>query len=83
MVKMGGAQQSQKRGQRAGKGSHGSTTKAGKVRGQTPKIPPTNMRKSRVPRVSARQRYHRLIECEQEKGQDWSRLEKKREKRRN
>jgi len=70
-----------KRKARAGKGSHGSTTKAGKVRGQTPKIPPSNFRKSKVPRINARQKYHRLIELEREKGQDWFKLDKK-EKRR-
>jgi len=66
-----------KRKVRAGKGSHGSTTKAGKVRQQTPKIPPTNLRKSKIPRINARRRYHRLVELEREKGQDWFNLEKK------
>ena len=68
----------QKTGQKAGKGSHGSTTKAGKVRGQTPKIPPSNLRKGKIPKVNARRRYRYQVELEREIGQDWFRLEKNR-----
>lgn len=63
-------------GKRSGKGSHGSTTKAGKVRGQTPKIPPTNLRKKRIPRINTRRRYHCVVELERKQGQDWTFLEK-------
>jgi small subunit ribosomal protein S30e len=74
---MGGAQ---KKGQksRAGKGSHGSTTKAGKVRQQTPKIPKSNLRKKKIPRINARRKYHRVVELERKQGQDWEFLESKR-----
>ncbi|NPA84677.1 MAG: 30S ribosomal protein S30e [Crenarchaeota archaeon] len=42
-------------------GSHGSLTKAGKVRSQTPKIPPKNPnRKNRPPRVRNRREFLRL-----------------------
>jgi ribosomal protein S30 len=74
---MGGPQKTGQKS-RAGKGSHGSTTKAGKVRMQTPKIPPSNLRKSKIPRVNARRRYHVRVELERETGQDWFLLEKKR-----
>jgi len=74
---MGGPQKTGQKS-RAGKGSHGSTTKAGKVRKQTPKIPPSNLRKSKIPKVNARRRYHARVELERETGQDWFLLEKKR-----
>ena len=75
---MGGPQKTGQKS-RAGKGSHGSTTKAGKVRMQTPKIPPSNLRKSKIPRVNARKKYHRLFELEdRNKGQDWFKLGNKR-----
>ncbi|MEM1537320.1 MAG: 30S ribosomal protein S30e [Candidatus Nezhaarchaeales archaeon] len=38
--------------------SHGSLTKAGKVRSATPKIPP-KPRKGSIPRISARKKYFR------------------------
>jgi ribosomal protein S30 len=73
---MGGAQ---KKGQklRAGKGSHGSTTKAGKVRGQTPKIPKSNLRKNKISRVNIRRRYNQQIYLERKIGQDWFNLKRK------
>jgi len=74
---MGGPQKTGQKS-RAGKGSHGSTTKAGKVRGQTPKIPSSNLRKSKIPKVNARRRYHVRYELEREVGQDWFLLNKKR-----
>jgi len=42
---------------RAGRGSHGSTTKAGKVRNQTPKIERAEHKKSPCPRVNNRNKY--------------------------
>lgn len=75
-VKSGG-----KRGKRAGQGSHGSTTKAGKVRAQTPKIPPSSLVKSKTPRVNARRRYHRVFELERKLGQDWDFIEGKKKVR--
>ena len=44
-------------GKRAGRGSHGSTTKAGKVRNQTPKIEKGEHKKSPIPRVKNRDKY--------------------------
>ncbi len=41
--------------------SHGSLTKAGKVRKQTPKIP-AKPRKNPAPRVRNRREYRRLLE---------------------
>lgn len=40
--------------------SHGSLTKAGKVRSATPKIPP-KPRKGSPPRVSAKKKYFRRV----------------------
>ena len=46
--------------------SHGSITKAGKVRSQTPKIPP-KPRKNLAPRVRNRKEYiRRMLEAEQQ-----------------
>lgn len=76
-------------GKRSGKGSHGSTTKAGKVRQQTPKIPATNLRKSKIPRINARRKYHYRFELDYDPktrtagrkvGQDWFLLEKKKKR---
>ncbi|UCD72531.1 MAG: 30S ribosomal protein S30e [Candidatus Bathyarchaeota archaeon] len=48
--------------------THGSLTKAGKVRSQTPKIQP-QMRKSPVPRRRNRRNYEKRVLMEREKGQ--------------
>ncbi|MBN2156642.1 MAG: 30S ribosomal protein S30e [Candidatus Lokiarchaeota archaeon] len=44
-------------------GSHGSLTKAGKVRGQTPQVPKTgvNSKKKNIPRVRNRNNYIKRI----------------------
>ena len=44
--------------------SHGSLTKAGKVRSQTPKIPPKE-KKNLSPRVRNRREYRKRIELAQ------------------
>ena len=46
---------------KAGKGTHGSTTKAGKVRMQTPKIPPSSKKISPCPKVGNRKRFYKRI----------------------
>jgi len=48
---------------------HGSTTKAGKVRQTTPKIPITNKNKSLFPRVNKRKLYHNRIMLKRNMGQ--------------
>ena len=48
-------------GKRAGKGSHGSITKAGKVRGNTIIIPKTSTKKSQSPLRANRRRYERML----------------------
>lgn len=51
---------SERIGKRGGRGSHGSTTKAGKVRNQTPKVPKTaDHSKNNCPRLRNRKRYYR------------------------
>jgi ribosomal protein S30 len=46
-----------KMGQKGGRGTHGSLTKAGKVRGQTIKIAKTNLAKHKGPSVKNRKRW--------------------------
>jgi ribosomal protein S30 len=46
-----------KMGQKGGRGTHGSLTKAGKVREQTPKIEKTNLAKHTGPSVTNRKRF--------------------------
>lgn len=56
MVKSSGGSSKRK----SGKGSHGSLTKAGKVRDSTPKIPPTpRSSKRRHPRCRNRKNYEK------------------------
>ncbi len=50
--------------------THGSITKAGKVRSQTPKIPPKPKRYP-VPRLSARSKYRKRYELGRKPGQVW------------
>lgn len=50
--------------------THGSLSKAGKVRGQTPKIEPTP-RKSAMPRRRARRNYEKRILLQRKAGQNW------------
>jgi ribosomal protein S30 len=45
-------------GQKGGRGTHGSLTKAGKVREQTPKIPKTNLKKHNGPLKQNRRRFY-------------------------
>ena len=48
--------------------THGSLTKAGKVRSQTPKLP-ARMRRSPVPRVKKRNDYRKRFILERKPGQ--------------
>ncbi|MDH5448080.1 MAG: 30S ribosomal protein S30e [Candidatus Bathyarchaeota archaeon] len=50
--------------------THGSLSKAGKVRSQTPKIQPTP-KKSAVPRRRARRNYEKRIILQRKAGQNW------------
>lgn len=56
---------------RAGRGSHGSTTKAGKVRMQTPKIPKTTFHKHGGPRLRNRRKYEKRELLKRKSGQNW------------
>jgi len=49
-------------------GSHGSITKAGKVRSQTPKVP-AKVRRTPIPRIRNRKNYTRRVLGEINKGQ--------------
>lgn len=50
--------------------THGSLSKAGKVRSQTPKIEATP-KKSRIPRVRCRRNYEKRIILQRNSGQNW------------
>lgn len=55
--------------------THGSLTKAGKVRRETPKIPKTNLSKSPFPRKRNRRNYiRRILHGEEETKLDLRRL---------
>jgi small subunit ribosomal protein S30e len=56
---------------KGGRGTHGSTTKAGKVRMQTPKIPPTVKHKKLCPRLRNRRKYEKRILLNRKAGQNW------------
>lgn len=56
---------------KGGRGTHGSTTKAGKVRMQTPKIPPTIKHKKSCPRMENRRKYEKRELLKRESGQHW------------
>ncbi len=48
-------------GKRAGRGSHGALTKAGRVRSTTPKVEKTSKRRSKIPRREKRCRLRRVL----------------------
>jgi len=50
--------------------THGSLSKAGKVRGQTPKIAPMEKKKP-GPRARARRNYEKRIILQRKSGQNW------------
>jgi small subunit ribosomal protein S30e len=50
--------------------THGSLSKAGKVRGQTPKIAPTE-KKAYMPRMRSRRNYEKRIILQRKSGQNW------------
>ena len=52
---------------------HGSTAKAGKVRGQTPKIPKTTTSKRNCPRLRNRRKYEQREGLGRKSGQNWVR----------
>lgn len=58
----GDAAKEAKKGERrgGGRGTHGSITKAGKVRSQTLKVEKTNLRKHSGPSVGNRKRHERM-----------------------
>jgi small subunit ribosomal protein S30e len=56
--------------------THGSLTKAGKVRGQTPKVEGVKTSKSLIPRISNRRRYTRYLFNEQ--NSSWRRRRRRR-----
>lgn len=56
---------------KGGRGTHGSTTKAGKVRMSTPKIPVSVKHKKMFPRLRNRRNFEKRIELERESGQNW------------
>jgi small subunit ribosomal protein S30e len=50
--------------------THGALSKAGKVRGQTPKIQP-NPKKENCPRVKNRRNYEKRLMLQRKPGQNW------------
>lgn len=56
---------------KGGRGTHGSTTKAGKVRKQTPQIPTSVKHKKLCPRVRNRRKYEKRVVLERKVGQNW------------
>ncbi|WP_309491831.1 30S ribosomal protein S30e [Candidatus Hecatella orcuttiae] len=52
--------------------THGSLTKAGKVRSQTPKIP-AKERHSPIPRFRVKRNYEKRVLLKREVGQNWMR----------
>jgi len=51
--------------------THGSLSKAGKVRGQTPKIEPT-VKKIQSPRIRSRRNYEKRIILQRKPGQNYT-----------
>jgi len=51
--------------------THGSLTKAGKVRSQTPKIEP-KPKKSPSPRTRSRRNYEKRVILQRKAGQNWT-----------
>lgn len=56
---------------KGGRGTHGSTTKAGKVRTTTPKIPRTVKHKKLGPKLKNRRNYEKRILLKRDIGQNW------------
>lgn len=57
---------------RGGRGTHGSTTKAGKVRGQTPKVPKSvEHSKNSFPRKANHRKYFSREVLMRKAGQNW------------
>jgi len=52
--------------------THGSLSKAGKVRGQTPKIEATSKR-TQIPRLRSRRNYEKRIILQRKPGQNYAR----------
>jgi small subunit ribosomal protein S30e len=50
--------------------THGSLSKAGKVRSQTPKITPTK-KKGSIPKVRSRRNFEKRIILQRKAGQNW------------
>ncbi|HML03297.1 MAG TPA: 30S ribosomal protein S30e [Candidatus Bathyarchaeia archaeon] len=50
--------------------THGSLSKAGKVRGQTPKVTPLEKTKP-SPRLHARRNYEKRLILQRKSGQNW------------
>jgi len=50
--------------------THGSLSKAGKVRSQTPKIQP-NSKKGPCPRIKNRRNYEKRLMLQRKPGQNW------------
>ncbi|MDH5461460.1 MAG: 30S ribosomal protein S30e [Candidatus Bathyarchaeota archaeon] len=57
--------------------THGSLSKAGKVRSQTPKIPPVP-KKSKSPRLNCRRNYEKRIILQRKSGQNWGTTRRRR-----
>jgi len=56
---------------KGGRGTHGSTTKAGKVRMQTPKVPPSiKHSKKSFPRYRNRRNYEKREQLKRQSGQN-------------
>jgi len=53
--------------------THGSLSKAGKVRGQTPKIEPTP-KKAQIPRLRSRRNYEKRIILQKKPGQNYPKI---------
>ncbi|UCG36111.1 MAG: 30S ribosomal protein S30e [Candidatus Bathyarchaeota archaeon] len=51
--------------------THGSLSKAGKVRGQTPKATATR-KKNSIPRIRARRNFEKRIVLQRKPGQNWA-----------
>jgi small subunit ribosomal protein S30e len=57
---------------KGGRGTHGSITKAGKVRMQTPKILPSiKHNKKSFPRYRKRRNYEKRVKLKRKSGQNW------------
>jgi ribosomal protein S30 len=69
---MSNKQRTEERTSRHKVSGHGSTTKAGKVRNQTPKVPKTiSHSKHGCPRLKNKKKYHNRITLNRKCGQNW------------